>query len=251
MSVRKEPGEAERSWRVPVLLYHGVAKRGARATAEWRVTPRSFERQLSWLRDHGYTSVTVAQLAQALAGRGCVPEIAESRAVLITFDDAYADFHANAWPALCRHGFTALVHAVTDEVGGSSTWDRHLGSDVPLMSWAQLREISESGIEIGSHGSQHVRMEQLPPDELTLQLARSRTAIADQLGEAPSSLAYPWGSTGGAVQEAARAAGFSVAFGTREDSVSAISNPFDLERWTVTKSWTRRSLKRSLSAASP
>ena len=80
--------------RLPILMYHRVADGGG--DPRYRVTPRAFAEQLGYLRGAGFSSATPDEWRRAMEGRRPLP----GRRVMITFDDAYADFAADAWPLL-------------------------------------------------------------------------------------------------------------------------------------------------------
>ena len=130
--------EAAYTWttrQLPILMYHRIADHGPEALAPYRVSPESFERQLAYLRRHGYTTITLGRWIAALrSGEGRVP----GRAVVLTFDDAYRDFVTAAWPLVRRYGFMATVFVVADHVGGRAEWDRACGEPAELASWDDL-----------------------------------------------------------------------------------------------------------------
>ena len=108
-----------------VLTYHRVDDEGARA---WlyppllSATPRGFEEQMAALARH-HRPITLAELLAANRGEGRLP----SRAVLVTFDDAYRDFRDNAWPILTRLGIPATLFVPTaypDAPERAFWWDR-------------------------------------------------------------------------------------------------------------------------------
>jgi peptidoglycan/xylan/chitin deacetylase (PgdA/CDA1 family)/trans-aconitate methyltransferase len=193
---------------VPVLAYHRVAADGADFTAEWRLHPDRFEAQLAFLRDQGYTGVRATDLAGALLARRELP----GRPILLTFDDAYADFPEHAWPLLRKYGFSATVFAVTDCTGAYNAWDAHRGETLALLSWETLRRLQEQGAEIGSHTAAHPPLTALSPDEVVDDLLRSRAAMARELGAPPLALAYPFGDQDAVVSRLAGACGFQIAF---------------------------------------
>lgn len=84
-------------------------------------------------------------------------------------------------------------------------------ADCRPMSWQQLREMRDGGMEIGSHGVSHRMLAKLPPDEIHEEVATSRRRLDDELGPVATSMSYPvgnldaWNDT---VIEEARAAGF-------------------------------------------
>ena len=107
--------------------------------AGWRSRPRSFAAQLGYLREAGFTALTVSGLASALAGaRAQLP----TRPVVITFDDGFADFHREALPLLRRYGFTATVFVTTGWIADAG---RHAAGRRPgrMLSWSQIREAAD------------------------------------------------------------------------------------------------------------
>ncbi len=225
--------------RVPVLCYHALRGRGGplrvvRVFAYvvlslpvldddelWRVNASTFERQMRWLHDHGYTTITLDELDRWQRGEIALPP----RPVAITFDDGDRSLLEHALPVLRRFGQRATLFVVSGRVGGP--WE---GLD--MMSWAELRELADSGVfAIESHthdlhrkvttrrGTAPVFLAAargwttLGDDDwrtaLRADLVASRTAIRRHLGRAPRFLAWPYGSASEAIDAVAREAGFS------------------------------------------
>lgn len=110
------------------------------------------------------------------------------------------------------------------------------------MTWAELREMSDAGMTVGSHTRSHEVLAQLEPAALAAELSRSRGDVEDRIGRPCSSVAYPFGgdehypgSTVVAVDErvrrAAEAAGYEVGF-TYVPGVNAVprESAYDLRR---------------------
>lgn len=116
-----------------VLMYHAVLEDG-KSCNDWAVTESTFREHMNWLTDHGYTSVLPSELAAGMP----LPE----KAVLITFDDGYADNYTNAFPILQETGHKAAIALVTSYIGVRSEF----------MTWDMAKEMAASGIvEFGSH----------------------------------------------------------------------------------------------------
>src|SRR3712207_6045059 len=94
---------------LPVLMYHSIAERPGAATRRLSVSPEAFEAQLDVLTRLGVTTLTFSAASVLLAAGEELPE----RAVVLTFDDGYADFHLHAMRALEKHGFTATLFVTT------------------------------------------------------------------------------------------------------------------------------------------
>jgi peptidoglycan/xylan/chitin deacetylase (PgdA/CDA1 family) len=190
--------------RLPILLYHRVAEVGSPATVRYRVTPAAFEDQLRYLRDAGFRGVGLEDWRGAIAQHTPLP----GRAVLITFDDGYADFLTEAWPLLRRYGFPATVFLVAGEVGGSNRWDRAVGEEVPLLGWRDIRRLRDEGVEFGSHSLSHRRLTAIPPTEVVREVAASRAILQDELGTVVRAFAYPFGGEDAVVRHLIGACGY-------------------------------------------
>lgn len=85
--------------------------------------------------------------------------------------------------------------------------------DCRPMTWAQLREMREGGMEIGSHGVGHRMLAKLPREAMREELQASHAAIARELGAAPLAVSYPVGGHDAydkAVMAAAADAGYRI-----------------------------------------
>ena len=89
---------------LPAIMYHSVLKDPAR-TGEYVVTPQSFENDLKYLSQKGYTAVSPEEIAAFADGKGTLPE----KSVLITFDDGHLNNITYALPLLEKYGMRAVV----------------------------------------------------------------------------------------------------------------------------------------------
>jgi peptidoglycan/xylan/chitin deacetylase (PgdA/CDA1 family) len=85
-------------------------------------------------------------------------------------------------------------------------------SEFETLRWDELRELSERGVEIGSHTVSHAHLPTLGGDELQRELRDSRAQIEDELGLACRYVAYPFGEHDPRVRRAAEQAGYEAAF---------------------------------------
>ena len=173
---------------IPVLMYHQIADR-TQTSSRLAVSPDAFAGQLRRLQDGGYTTLTAAGLAAALADGG---PARPARPVVLTFDDGYADFHTRALPLLRQYGFTATVFVTTG-------WISDAGHDAAgprpgrMLSWSQIAELASAGVEIGAHSHGHPELDQLAGPSLRRELERSKELLEDRLGRPVPDLAYPFG----------------------------------------------------------
>ena len=107
--------------RLTVLLYHRIAERRDPAFRGYRAlvsaTPDGFARQMRYVARR-FNVLSLDDLVAVLDGRPPPP-----RALVITFDDGYADNHAHALPVLRAMGLPAILFLVTGAVGtGHVPW---------------------------------------------------------------------------------------------------------------------------------
>ena len=230
---RADVGRRERTDRLPILLYHRIAEDGPADLARYRQAPAAFAEQMRWLRRNGYHAVTSDDVARQLA----VGRPFAGRPVLISFDDAYCDFHDAAWPILRAHDFTAEIFVVTDKVGGHADWDVAYGPAAPLMDWPQIQSLATAGVHFGSHMASHSHMAELSSREIVLEAARSRAALERALGAPCQSIAAPFGEGDERFVRIARQCGYASGFTTDPGHVVLGQDPLRLPRIEVLGGW--------------
>jgi peptidoglycan/xylan/chitin deacetylase (PgdA/CDA1 family) len=103
--------------RIPILLYHRIAKLRSDPWA-LAVTPRRFAEHLEVLRQYA-RPIQLQQLSQALLYGDNLPD----RSVVITFDDGYADNLHNGKPVLERYNVPATFFLASGLIGqGREFW---------------------------------------------------------------------------------------------------------------------------------
>ena len=207
---------------VPILTYHYVDTSppvdGPNAAA-LTVRTADFEAEMALLEHGGYHTVTFDQLWQAMAGGTPLP----AKPVLLTFDDGGRDNYTVAFPILKRHGLVATFFVVTNAVD----------TNPQSMTWAQLREMRDAGMVIGSHTKGHPDLLTVSPDRLWDELAGSRSVIEAQLGTAPDVLAYPSGRFSAKIAELAQKAGYRMAVTTRWGRTVRAARMLEMPRMRV------------------
>lgn len=195
-----------------VLLYHIIAPCPADTDAEERglfVAPIAFEQQMNELVGRGLTSLTLDQFAAVVSGAA-----SPARSFLLTFDDAYAHVDEMVTPILERCGFTGVMFSCPGHLGGNNTWDSsHPNlSRLAIATEEQLRRMARGRWEIASHGLTHVDHRRLEPQQLASELREARLRLSEIASKPVVDLAYPFGQDNASVREAARSAGYRMAF---------------------------------------
>ena len=132
--------------RLPIVMYHHIAK----SAGQWNdyvISPAEFESDLRWLRDHGYETVSVAELLAWEAGKFSMPE----KPCIITFDDGFESTAAYAEPLLKQYGFRGVVAVIGSVCQRFSELDEH-DPELSNMSWADVKALAERGVvEVQCH----------------------------------------------------------------------------------------------------
>lgn len=190
-----------------VLMYHAIGAAGERGST-YVVPRRWFRCQMAWLYWRGYSVIGLPDLARALAA--C--RLAPPRAVVVTFDDGYADNYSEALPVLQRYGFQATFFLVTGSIGGRAAWtsDPPL-ADRPLLTSPQIAGMLAAGMGIGAHTISHASLTGVAPDRCQAEVEGSRTELERRFGRPVSTFAYPFGDCDAEAAEAVGRAGFEAA----------------------------------------
>ncbi len=209
--------------RVPVLMYHYVSVPPADAGAIRRdlsVSPEDFEIQLKYLKEAGFTSVTLHDLILHLTIGYPIPE----KPVIFTFDDGYVDNYEFAYPLLRKYGFTGtffLITAFQDE------------SRPEYMSWDNAIEMHAEGMEFGAHSYNHADLRRQSVDYLVWQILGPREAIEERIKEPVRFFSYPSGAYDDQVVAVLRSAHYWGAVTIHQEAVQSSEHPFELKRMRV------------------
>ncbi len=136
-----------------------------------------------------------------------------------TFDDAFRSA-ATVFPALERLGVSVQIFVCTRYArAGAPLSIPELAGDDPAelatMSWDELREHADRGVQIGSHTVSHSHLTRLSDAELCRELEDAKEEAEAELGRPCRELAYPYGEHDERVRAAARGVGYERAFGLR------------------------------------
>ncbi len=229
---------------VPILLYHSISDRVSPKFRLWSVTPEQFEAQLNYLAAEHYAPMTVSDFILEISGNDLqLP----SRPIVISFDDGFQDFYTQAAPVLQRFGFPATLYVVTGYIGESSRWLAAAGEgDRPILTWDQVIDLSNLGIEIGAHTHTHPQLDTLPLIQAEKEIRDSKALLEDHLGNPIKSFAYPYGYHNTKVKTLVRNSAFQSACAVKHAMSGPNDDPFALARIMVTHDLTLGAFARLL-----
>jgi glycosyltransferase involved in cell wall biosynthesis/peptidoglycan/xylan/chitin deacetylase (PgdA/CDA1 family)/ubiquinone/menaquinone biosynthesis C-methylase UbiE len=217
--------------RLPILMYHRVAPGVEGNLRRFCLSPDDFEEQLKYLSRAGFRTIALEEWQRAMRTLTPLP----GRAIVLTFDDGYADFAEYAWPLLRKYGFTADVFLVSDLIGHYNEWDSiYGGQPVPLMHWPEIQRLYQEGCRFGSHTRRHPWLTSLTTAELVEEALESRVALERGLGGPVNTIAYPYGDVDPAVSHYMGGCGYVFGLTCRTDSCSLRNPSLMLPRIEIT-----------------
>lgn len=105
-----------------------------------------------------------------------------------------------------------------------------------MLTWEQILEMSENGIDFGAHTISHPLLSDLTPEDVEKETLGSKAAIEAKIQKPVVAFAYPFGDlppTRLLMKEKLRKYGFKCAFLTEEGYICTESNPYELKRISI------------------
>jgi peptidoglycan/xylan/chitin deacetylase (PgdA/CDA1 family) len=227
---------------VPVLLYHAVDPDPPPGLRRWSVDPARFATHMDLVAAWAGATLTVSQYAELLRDPTAPrPE----RAVVVTFDDGFADFASRAVPIMGEYGVRSTVYVTTGFVGETSEW---LPPDArsPMMSWRDIAALPERSVEVGAHGVRHLQLDVITRADAREEIAASKAQLEAALGREVQSFAYPFGYHGRHVRDMVAAAGFDNACAVKNALSAPHDDPYAIARVIITDDIDAATLERIL-----
>lgn len=162
---------------IPILVYHSIAEFQGQGSKELYVTPKNFENQMRYLRDHGFTLLTFEKWQDIHKVK---------KPIFITFDDGYLNnLNASAiLQKLMNERFkpAATIFVISDFIGRPNR-----------LSKSNLKTMADSGIfSIQSHSATHPDLTKIHDYEYELKASKDK--IQQITGKPVIALAYPYGN---------------------------------------------------------
>ncbi|EPV2525331.1 polysaccharide deacetylase family protein [Enterobacter hormaechei] len=242
--------DAQEDHGIPVLTYHHILRDEENTRFRHTSTTtsvRAFSNQMTWLRDQGYTTLTMAQLEGYVRNKMNLP----ARAVVITFDDGLKSVSRYAWPILKEYGFHATAFIISSRIKRHpQKWDP---KSLQFMSVSELKSIQDV-FDIQSHthflhrvdGTRHPILLSRSYHVILFDFERSRRALS-QFNPHVLYLSYPFGGYDGKAIKAANDAGFHLAVTTVKGKVKPGDNPFLLKRLYILRTDSLETMSRLIS----
>lgn len=232
-AVAPRPATVERSYRpqiaadgsrvvrVNALMYHYVSWLPPDPDVfrkDLTVSPKDFEDHVRYLKENGYNAITAVDLWWSLDTGDPLPP----KPVLLTFDDGYVDHHDVVLPILKAYGMVGTFAVTANLIGRPG-----------YMTSAMVRELADAGMDVESHATDHVSVNQLAYASQVYQLCTSRRILSEWTGKDVRHFIYPSGDFLPVPSQALTACGYLSAYRKAGGSVESSNEMLALRRARV------------------
>jgi peptidoglycan/xylan/chitin deacetylase (PgdA/CDA1 family) len=201
-----------KSIRVPVLMYHSI---NTNSRNNLIITLREFEKQIKWLKENEFTSLSLPELYSILTTGKNVP----LKPIVLTFDDGYEDNYTKAYPILKKYNFKATIFLITNTIGQPSRLKEN-----------QIREMYANNIDFQSHTVSHNELNSLSYKKQLEELICSKETINKLLNKNTDYLCYPVGKYNEFTIKALKEAGYKMAFTTKHGYANLADGLYTIRR---------------------
>lgn len=131
---------------VPIIMYHSILKDPSRSN-KYTVTPAVLEEDLKYIKDKGYTTVTIADLISYVYDDSPLPE----KPIVLTFDDGHYNNYGYLFPLLEKYDMKAVISIVGSYTDKFTETDE-ANLNYSYLRWKDIKELMDTGrIEFQNH----------------------------------------------------------------------------------------------------
>ena len=201
---------------IPIFYYHHIEKPAWNSRKKGLyVRPEYFEWQIKNLLQRGFEIITFEDLFLNLYNK-------DKPLTILTFDDGCESLYMNAFPILKKYNVRVVIYIITGSIGDKSyvSEENPNANPVSLLSETQIKEMSDYGIEFGSHLHKHIHLTRYPQERIKHELNISKIILENLLNKKVYSIAYPFGDYNESVVRMAEEAGYVFGVTTKKGPVS-------------------------------
>ena len=173
------------AYRIPILMYHNISDEKEDHLHPYfrlNTSPEVFRSHMSILKKNDYNVIGPSDVANLLRDKKKI----QKKTAVVTFDDGYEDFYLHGFPIMAEYGYTATVYLPSAFIGKKFRGKK-------CLSWKQINELANEGINFGSHTVTHPQLYSLPGrTEVKSELRDSKNEIEDNLSAKISDFSYPY-----------------------------------------------------------
>lgn len=208
--------DSKESVALPIIMYHGLSLNPAKQ-GRYVISPDVLESDLKFLKEHGYTTVVMADVIAYVESGTPLPE----RSVMLTFDDGNYNNYVYAYPLMKKYNSKMVI----SPIGAAVDRYTQIGNtevEYATCHWQHLLEMQKSGyVEVQNHsynlhsvsGRKGVKKKASETIEeyrriLMADVSRMQQRLREELGKEADTFVYPFGSYSKESEDILREMGF-------------------------------------------
>lgn len=194
-----------RSPNIPILCYHNF---NPSVSGSMNMTPEKFEAQLKWLKENGFTVISLKEAVEFLEGkRNSLP----AKPIVITADDGWESAYTYLYPLAKKYNIPVTLFVYPETISAG----KH------AMTWEELRKLEQTGLfNVQAHTLSHPNFKHERRNRsaasyakfVTAELVNSKRILEENMGHPIEFLAWPFGIYDSYLEEQASKAGYKMAF---------------------------------------
>ena len=216
---------------IPILCYHRFA---SQINDEMTIKTSELSKQLIWLKENGYTVISLEEAVQYLKGyKKKIPD----KSVVITVDDGHKSVYSEMLPLIQHHKVPVTLFIYPSAISNASY----------AMTWKQLLELDKTGLfHVESHTYWHPNFikekKKLSAEKyeefVIMQLGESKRILEEKMEHEVKYLAWAFGIYDDELQHLAKEVGYEAAFTIERKHTQRNQSMMALPRYMILHSIT-------------
>ena len=211
---------------VYILVYHSFLDKSEFITD---VSLKKFQQQILSLKKQKFTFVSFSDIMKN--------RITGTRNILISIDDGNRSAYHAYKKVLKPLGIKPLLAIFTYSIERTPA----------LMSWKMIRELSDEGCDIASHGHYHYQLNEklyrYNRKAFLREIVMSKKILEEKLNRKITAFMYPYGivyhGAKGELKKAGYTSAFTLKWGRTSLPLGSDNSAFELPRYMVMQNWDR------------
>lgn len=187
---------------LPIIMYHSITD-NPNKVSKYVISTKMFEDDLIFLKEKGYTTVTMDEVINYVKGDGELP----LKPILLSFDDGYYNNYCYGYSLLKKYNMKAVI-SIIGRYTDLYTENQEKNPSYSHITWGEIEEMIKSGhVEIQNH-SYDLHSNDKGRNGAKKKLGESKEAYAEFLkndigrlqveiekhtGYTPTTFTYPFG----------------------------------------------------------
>ena len=124
---------------VPIIMYHSILKDTSRSN-KYTITPSVLEEDLKYIKDNGYTTITIEDLISYVYEDKNLP----LKPIILTFDDGHYNNYGYLFPLLEKYDMKAVISIVGSYTDKFTKTDES-NLNYSYLRWKDIKELINTG----------------------------------------------------------------------------------------------------------